>query len=69
MPQPRPNTFAQTILSLSLFACDKAADHTFRVARHPTQTEQLCQVHFFGFSFFNFSIAFVFPGLSCNDFW
>jgi hypothetical protein len=29
--QPRPNTFAQTILSLSFFACDKAADHTFPV--------------------------------------
>jgi hypothetical protein len=29
--QPRPNTFAQTILSLSFFACDKAADHTFRL--------------------------------------
>jgi IS5 family transposase len=27
--QRRPNTFAQTILSLSFFACDKAADHTF----------------------------------------
>ena len=25
----RPHTFAQTNLSLSLFACDKAADHTF----------------------------------------
>jgi hypothetical protein len=33
--QRRPNTFAQTILSLSFFACDKAADHTFRFARHP----------------------------------
>ena len=32
--QPRPNTFAQTILSLSFFACDKAADHTFLSARH-----------------------------------
>src|ERR1017187_6848141 len=30
MLQRRPNTFAQTILSLSFFACDKAADHTFR---------------------------------------
>ena len=30
--QQRPNTFAQTNLSLSFFACDKAADHTFRVA-------------------------------------
>jgi hypothetical protein len=28
MLQQRPNTFAQTILSLSFFACDKAADHT-----------------------------------------
>jgi hypothetical protein len=26
--QQRPNTFAQTILSPSFFACDKAADHT-----------------------------------------
>ncbi len=33
MLQLRPNTFAQTILSLSFFACDKAADHTFRFAR------------------------------------
>jgi len=32
--QRRPNTLAQTILSLSFFACDKAADHTFRIARH-----------------------------------
>jgi hypothetical protein len=31
--QRRPNTFAQTILSVSFFACDKAADHTFRLAR------------------------------------
>ena len=31
--QQRPNTFAQTNLSISLFACDKAADHTFRVAQ------------------------------------
>jgi hypothetical protein len=27
---------AQTILSLSFFACDKAADHTFRFARDPS---------------------------------
>jgi hypothetical protein len=27
--------FAQTNLSLSLFACDKAADHTFRIADQP----------------------------------
>ncbi len=33
MLQRRPNTFAQTILSLSFFACDKAADHTCRFAR------------------------------------
>jgi hypothetical protein len=33
--QRRPNTFAQTILSLSFFACDKAADHTFWFARDP----------------------------------
>jgi hypothetical protein len=33
MLQQRPNTFAQTILSLSFFACDKAADHTFPLAR------------------------------------
>ena len=31
--QQRPYTFAQTNLSCSLFACDEAADHTFRVAR------------------------------------
>jgi hypothetical protein len=35
MLQQRPNTFAQTNLSTSFFACDKAADHTFRVARYP----------------------------------
>jgi hypothetical protein len=34
MLQQRPNTFAQTILSLSFFACDEAADHKFRFARH-----------------------------------
>jgi hypothetical protein len=34
----RPNTFAQTILSLSFFACDKAADHTFRLADHSGTT-------------------------------
>ena len=34
MLQRRPNTFAQTILSLSFSACDKAADHTYRLARH-----------------------------------
>jgi len=28
--QQRPYTFAQTNLSPSFFACDKAADHTFR---------------------------------------
>ena len=32
MLQQRPNTFAQTILSLSFFACDKAADHIFLFA-------------------------------------
>jgi hypothetical protein len=32
--QPRPHTFAQTNLSLSFFACDTAADHTFQLARH-----------------------------------
>jgi hypothetical protein len=35
--QRRPNTFAQTILSFSFFACDKAADHTFRFARDTGQ--------------------------------
>ena len=30
MLQQRPYTFAQTNLSPSFFACDKAADHTFR---------------------------------------
>ena len=34
MLQRRPNTFAQTILSLSFFACDNAADHTFLLRRH-----------------------------------
>src|SRR6266704_1604534 len=33
---PWPNTFAQTNLSCSLFACDEAADHTFRVAKTRT---------------------------------
>jgi hypothetical protein len=32
MLQRRPNTFAQTILSPSFFACDKAADHTSGLA-------------------------------------
>ncbi len=32
------NTFAQTNLSLSLFACDKAADHTFLFARQQELT-------------------------------
>jgi hypothetical protein len=36
MLQRRPYTFAQTNLSPSFFACDKAADHTFRFARYPT---------------------------------
>ena len=36
--QRRPYTFAQTNLSLSLFACDKAADHTFRFAGDPPGT-------------------------------
>ncbi len=31
-------TFAQTNLSLSLFACDKAADHTFRIIGKPEGT-------------------------------
>ena len=37
--QPRPYAFAQTNLSLSFFACDKAADHRFRIAHtgHPNQ--------------------------------
>jgi hypothetical protein len=35
MLQQRPNTFAQTNLSPSFFACDKAADHTFRVGDDP----------------------------------
>jgi len=30
--QQRPNTFTQTHLSLSFFACNKAADHTFGMA-------------------------------------
>jgi hypothetical protein len=33
--QRRPNTFAQTNLPPSFFACDKAADHTFRIADNP----------------------------------
>jgi hypothetical protein len=33
--QRRPNTFAQTILSPSFFACNKAADHTFLFADEP----------------------------------
>jgi len=37
--QRRPNTFAQTILSLLFFACDKAADHTFRFARDSAGTQ------------------------------
>jgi hypothetical protein len=38
MLQQRPNTFAQTILSLSFFACDNTADHTYRLARDTTGT-------------------------------
>jgi hypothetical protein len=37
--QRRPNTFAQTNLSTSFFACDKAADHTFRIADNPPSGE------------------------------
>src|ERR1019366_2942188 len=33
---PTTYTFAQTNLSLSFFACDTVADHTFRVVRQPT---------------------------------
>ena len=36
--QQRPNTFAQTKPSLSLFACTKAADHTFRVVHNTSGT-------------------------------
>ena len=38
MLQQRPYTFAQTNLSLSFFACNKAADHTFWFARDTTGT-------------------------------
>jgi hypothetical protein len=34
MLEQRPNTFSQTNLSPSFFACDKAADHTFRLANN-----------------------------------
>ena len=40
MLQRRPNTFAQTILSLSFFACGKAADHTFRLAPSPAHNPE-----------------------------
>ena len=33
--QPRPYTFAQTSLLPSLFACNRAADDTFRLGRDP----------------------------------
>ena len=33
----RPNTFAQTNLSVSFFACDTAADHTFLFADNTTR--------------------------------
>src|SRR5437899_2803100 len=33
--QQRPYTFAQTNLSVSFFACDTAADHTFLFADKP----------------------------------
>ena len=33
--QQRPYTFAQTNLSVSFFACDTAADHTFLFADQP----------------------------------
>jgi hypothetical protein len=32
--QQRPDTFAQTNTPFPFFACNTAADHTFRVARH-----------------------------------
>ena len=38
MLQRRPNTFAQTNLLSQFFACDKAADHTFRLA----DTREFC---------------------------
>jgi hypothetical protein len=38
MLQRRPNTFAQTTLSPSFFACDKAAEHTFRIADYAGAT-------------------------------
>uniref|UniRef100_E6PY46 Uncharacterized protein n=1 Tax=mine drainage metagenome TaxID=410659 RepID=E6PY46_9ZZZZ len=31
----RPNTFAQTNLPISLFACGTAADHTFTLPQWP----------------------------------
>jgi hypothetical protein len=46
MLQQRPNTFAQTILSLSFFACDEAADHTFRFARYPPRVDAKRGDHF-----------------------
>jgi hypothetical protein len=46
MLQQRPNTFAQTILSLSFFACDVAADHTFRFARDTGGTFQTVSLNF-----------------------
>src|ERR1700748_2980644 len=36
--QQRPDTFAQTIPSSSFFACNTAADHTFRVGDNPLTT-------------------------------
>src|SRR5271163_640152 len=37
--QQRPNTFAQTNPPISFFACDKTADHTFRMAGNPGTTQ------------------------------
>lgn len=39
MLQQRPYTFAQANLSLSFFACDTAADHTFRIANYSPRTD------------------------------
>ena len=52
MLQRRPYTFAQTNLSPSFFACDKAADHTFRFVRQPTgtRTEKGTESHPVGLS-------------------
>src|SRR2546429_6838398 len=42
--QQRPYTFAQTNLSVSFFACDTAADHTFLFGRQSRSEEHTSEL-------------------------